>query len=203
MTDEQARKFLDAVKSLPSKRHSLIFKWIFITGMRKTATLLLKWSDIDKDAKTILLRGETAKNRTSTRKSINFAMKKILDEAEQLKIDGSDYIFCGEKGQPQHYLYRIARKIREQAGLEKSFRPFHGLRHSLATRLLSSGEVTLEQIQSLLTHKSIKSTEIYARMLAAGETQASEKALQVLLETIDEKKISIANNDILANNEKK
>lgn len=80
-----------------AKDTPLFFKWIFITGMRKTATLLLKWTDIDKDYKTILLRGETAKNRTSTKKSLNAEMKKILAEAEQLKVDGSDYIFCGEK----------------------------------------------------------------------------------------------------------
>ena len=129
-------------------------------------------------------------------------MKIILEEAKQLKVAGSDYIFCGEKGQPQHYLYRTARKIREQAGLEKSFRPFHGLRHSLATKLLNAG-MTLEQIKSLLTHSSIKSTEIYARMQAVGEAQASEKALEILFGTSDEKKISFAINDNLANNEKK
>lgn len=42
MTDEQAQKFLEAVDALPSKRHSLVFKWIFITGMRKTATSFIE-----------------------------------------------------------------------------------------------------------------------------------------------------------------
>jgi integrase len=44
------------------------------------------------------------------------------------------------------------------------FRPNHGLRHTFASHLASSGEVDLYTLQRLMTHKSPMMTQRYAHL---------------------------------------
>jgi integrase len=48
--------------------------------------------------------------------------------------------------------------------LPRSFRANHGLRHSYASALASSGEVDLYTLQKLMTHKSPQMTQRYAHL---------------------------------------
>jgi integrase len=50
------------------------------------------------------------------------------------------------------------------AGLHEDFRPNHGLRHTFASHLASSGEVDLYTLQRLMTHKSSQVTQRYAHL---------------------------------------
>ena len=64
---------------------------------------------------------------------------------------------------PTDNLYAILEKYRRLAGVElpaRSRRGLHSLRHSVASRLLSSG-VPLEQVGSILGHQSLDATRIY------------------------------------------
>ena len=54
--------------------------------------------------------------------------------------------------------------IREKAGLPENFRPLHGLRHSFASWLASSGEVSMYELQKLMTHSSPQMTQRYAHL---------------------------------------
>ena len=56
------------------------------------------------------------------------------------------------------------RRIANAAGLPKDFRPLHGLRHTYASMLASSGQVDLYTLQKLLTHKDHRMTERYAHL---------------------------------------
>lgn len=57
-----------------------------------------------------------------------------------------------------------SRKIRDAAELSADFRPNHGLRHTFASHLASSGEVDLYTLQRLMTHKSPMMTQRYAHL---------------------------------------
>jgi integrase len=60
-------------------------------------------------------------------------------------------------------LYQILEKYRRLAGVElpaRSRRGLHSLRHSVASRLLSSG-VPLEEVGSILGHQSLDATRVY------------------------------------------
>ena len=64
---------------------------------------------------------------------------------------------------PTDNLYAILEKYRRLAGVElpvRSRRGLHSLRHSVASRLLSSG-VPLEQVGSILGHQSLDATRVY------------------------------------------
>lgn len=103
------------------------------------------------------------------------------------------YVFAGERKGPRgiKQIANSSRQIRAAAGLPEDFRPLHGLRHTFASHLASSGEVDLYTLQRLMTHKSPIMTQRYAhlrdealkhganvmsRTTAAAEVKASEKA---------------------------
>ena len=59
------------------------------------------------------------------------------------------------------YNERVAKPtadIRDAAGLPKAFRPLHGLRHTFASMLASSGKVDMYVLQKFMTHKSPQMT---------------------------------------------
>ena len=58
----------------------------------------------------------------------------------------------------------MLKRVREKVGLPESFRPLHGLRHSFASWLASSGEVSMYELQKLLTHSSPQMTQRYAHL---------------------------------------
>src|SRR6266849_4507380 len=57
---------------------------------------------------------------------------------------------------------RIVRKAATRAGIKKHVTP-HTLRHTCATHLLK-GRADIRQIQKLLGHRRLSSTEIYTRV---------------------------------------
>jgi hypothetical protein len=67
----------------------------------------------------------------------------------------------GQLWPPCHFLWA---RIRKQAKISKGFR-FHGLRHTFASYLASSGELDLYTLQKLLNHQTPEMTQRYAHLL--------------------------------------
>jgi len=65
---------------------------------------------------------------------------------------------------------------------QKDFRPLHGLRHTFASMLASSGKVDLYTLQKLLTHKSSEMTQRYAHLRDEALKKASDLAGDIINE---------------------
>ena len=59
-------------------------------------------------------------------------------------------------------LFTIIRQAAERAGIDKQISP-HTFRHSFATHLLNGG-ASVRQVQEMLGHESITTTEIYTHL---------------------------------------
>lgn len=155
------------------------------TGMRKSEILKLKRDDIDFARGFIHIRepkgGEDISIPLST--AAGEILKNRLREKDML------FVFPGRnKGDYKKDAAKQFRAIRDAAGLAKDFRPMHGLRHSFASHLASSGEVDLYTIQRLLTHKSPLMTQRYAHLRDERLRKASNLAGNVITEEAKEKK---------------
>jgi integrase len=172
MTREHLKAYLEALDAEPDQAGVGHIRLALLTGMRKGALLALQWSDIDFEHGFITLRGEHAKNRKTGRIPLSNAARSVL---EKLRHDSGTYVFPGPDGEKQRdFNGGIARRVRDMAGLPKDFRPLHGLRHTFASWMASSGAVDLYTLQKLLTHDSAQMTQRYAHLADDALRRAAE-----------------------------
>jgi len=146
----------------PDLQVSNLVRMALYTGMRRGELFELCWSDIDFHHKTITVR--SAKKGQHPTIPLNEMAEKVL--AEHAHVEGSSkFVFPGRAGKKRTECKRPLLRIRKNAGLPEDFRLLQGLRHVYATKLVSSGKVDLETLQSLLTQKSPLMTQRYAHLL--------------------------------------
>ncbi len=173
LTPQQVGKFMEALDAEANQSVVALIRLALATGMRRGALLALKWTDIDFDSGFITLRGEAAKKGKTERIPLSNAAREVLQRVEQTC---SPFVFPGRDGQQRKEISRIARRVRDAAGLPKDFRPLHGLRHAFASFLASSGQVDLYTLQKLLTHGSPQMTQRYAHLADEALQRAANVA---------------------------
>lgn len=162
LTPEQAQKLLQALDEEEDQVHASIVRLALFTGMRRGALLNLKWTDLDFEHGFITLRGDVAKKGKTEMIPMNDEARKIL---KAIPVSASEYVFPGRyDNKPISNISPMLKRVREKAGLPESFRPLHGLRHSFASWLASSGQVSMYELQKLLTHSSPQMTQRYAHL---------------------------------------
>lgn len=170
MTYEQFAAYLKAIEEEPDQDAAALLKVALFTGMRKGALFGLRWDDIDFEKGFITLRGEVAKKGKTERIPLNEHTRNTLEKLPKV----CEYVFPGKNGGQRKVFAVIARRVRERAGLPSSFRPLHGLRHTFASAMASTGEVQLYTLQQLLTHNSPLMTQRYAHLADEALKKAAE-----------------------------
>lgn len=174
ITQEQAQKLLQALDEEPDQVQASIVRLALFTGMRRGALLNLQWSDLDFERGFITLRGDVAKKQKTETIPMNEQARGILDGLPRTK---SPYVFPGRyDDKPRGNISPMLKRVREKAGLPETFRPLHGLRHSFASWLASSGQVSMYELQKLLTHSSPQMTQRYAHLHDDALRKASSVA---------------------------
>jgi integrase len=161
LTQLQLETLLQVLEEEPDKQVSNMVRLALYTGLRRGEMFSLKWNDIDFYNKTITIRPEKKGRHTSI--PLNEMAEKVLEEHAHLEAK-SEFVFPGRGGKKRTECKRPLLRIKKNAGLPDDFRLLQGLRHVYASMLASSGEVDMETLQSLLTHKSPLMTQRYAHL---------------------------------------
>lgn len=183
LTSEQMAKLLQVLDEEEDKIFASLIRLALFTGMRRGALLNLQWTDLDFERNIITLRGDVAKKKKTEYIPMNEKAKEILLAVPKTT---SCYVFPGrDKDKPRANITDILKRVKEKAGLPKNFRPLHGLRHSFASWLANSGQVSMYELQKLLTHSSPLMTQRYAHLHDEALKRASN--LTTNLFTVKEK----------------
>jgi integrase/recombinase XerD len=175
LTEDEVRRLLDA----PNKncrtglRNRCMLQMMVDAGLRVSEALALTPKDIDTCAGAVhVWRGKGAKDRT-VYISEHTADLCRLWEAERPK--GAKTFFCTLQGKQINtsYVRALVYRLREKAGIEKHVHP-HMLRHTFATLRLKRGD-NIRQVQQLLGHSSVATTEIYTHVYSEDLARAARE----------------------------
>jgi len=144
------------------------------SGMRKSEMLKLRWDNVDFRNGFILI--PDAKSGRDEKIPLSAPAREVLDSLPR----DSDFVFPGRAGGQRTYIQRYVNRIRDRAGLPKTFRALHGLRHVYASMLASSGQVDMYTLQKLLTHKSPAMTQRYAHLRDEALKRAADVAGEII-----------------------
>ncbi len=165
----EVEKLIEAGYQRASK-YGLLIKTLFYTGTRVDEFLHIRTEDLFLNESPPQIHIIQAK-RQSTR---YVPLLPSLAQELRTHLNGRDTGYLFESNRHTCYSARAVQDIVKEsalsAGIHKHVYP-HLLRHSIATILLQSGEVPLDQVQKFLGHLQIGTTQIYAQtsLHALGE----------------------------------
>ena len=184
LTQEQLMNLLKAIDDSTDMEAANIMRLALFTGMRRGEMFKLKWNDIDFQRGFISIR--YPKGGVSQKIPLNEQARHVLENHPKTEVTRNDkkeiseYVFLRPDGEPFTDIRRRINPIKEAAGLPADFRPLHGLRHTYASMLASSGKVDLYTLQKLLTHKSPVMTQRYAHLRDEALRNASNLAGNII-----------------------
>lgn len=143
-------------------RDRLMILTFYMTGIRRSELIGLKWTDVDEVGKKIKVLGKRNKERYVP---VTEMWLGALDEYRENEVvkrgELATSIFCSNKGEmlgPKLVYNRVVHYISKASSVEK--KSPHVLRHTFATHLLNMG-AELQTIKELLGHSSLAATQIY------------------------------------------
>ena len=146
-------------------RNTAVLLLLYGSGLRISEALGLTRKDAPSTVRPVLTI--VGKGRKERRVPILPVTIEAIDRYLSLcpyPIGAEDHMFVGEKGGPlsPRIIQLDIERLRGPLGLSPTATP-HALRHSFATHLLSAG-ADLRQIQELLGHASLSTTQIYTEV---------------------------------------
>lgn len=178
LSQEDMRMFLD---SLPEQdvfklRFKSMVALAYGSGLRVSELINIKKSEINLEEKFVRVKGKGNKER----------LVPISDEAHSLilKYNGlktnkmckrSDYLFVNRSGKSltRQLFFEQLKQAVVECGLSNKVSP-HWLRHSFATHLLENG-VPLRDVQELLGHARVETTQIYTHVSSKTARKAYDE----------------------------
>ncbi len=181
LSPEQLHCLLDAIATDENKTVGNMMLMALYTGMRRGELFKLKWDDVDFARGLILIRDP--KGGKSQSIPLNDAARRLLESHEKTT---SKYVFPGKTGGQLVDIKKSANRIKKAAGLPGDFRPLHGLRHTYASMLASSGKVDIYTLQKLMTHKTPAMTQRYAHLRDDALRQAADLAGDIISDAMNQ-----------------
>jgi integrase/recombinase XerD len=164
---------LDTPKGI---RDRAMLELLYSCGLRVSELTALRLSDLFFGEGYIRVLGKGSKQRLVP--IGNVARERVMmymDCRESKKAKDKDILFLNNRGKAltRVMIFTIIREAVERAGIDKTVSP-HTFRHSFATHLLAGG-ASIRQVQEMLGHESIETTEIYTHLDTSRLRETVEK----------------------------
>ena len=149
-------------------RDTALLEVLYATGMRVSEVARLTLDDLDLTAGTVRCIGKGNKERVMPLyPSAVEAIREYLERGRGVFLaDGSGErtLFLNPRGEQitRQGLWLIIKNYARELGMEDRITP-HTLRHSFATHMLNGG-AGLRQVQQLLGHANISTTQVYTHV---------------------------------------
>jgi site-specific recombinase XerD len=161
-----------------SERDRLLLALFAYAGLRRSELLALDWTDVDLERR--LLQVRKAKGGRQRIVPIHPVLEPLFVDNLQVRAhDPEPALFVGVQGRrlSQTIMTQTFLRYARAAGVTERKRVTpHALRHVFASELLRAG-ANLRQIQELLGHKHLDSTQRYTRV-TAHELRGAVKRLK-------------------------
>ena len=149
----------------PAARFRQVLVFLRFTGCRPAEARGLEWSDVDLDARELVLRKHKTVKRTRKprRVPIHPVVLKLLIFLRRLGQPGT-HVFLNHRKKPwsRVTLAQRLRRSREAAGAPDDA-VLYGLRHAFGTRSILNG-VDLKTLSELMGHTTTRTTEHYLHL---------------------------------------
>jgi len=169
-------KKVDALLSAPRaasdrwwRRDRAVLELLYATGCRASELCSLRVRDVQLDEGYCKCHGKGDKQRIVPLSRV--AAQAVTDYIEQergmlaaLQTAPPPWLILSRTGRPvrREFVWTLIKKYIRRTGIDDEVSP-HTLRHSFATHLLAGG-ADLRQVQEMLGHESIATTQIYTHV---------------------------------------
>ena len=145
-------------------RDSAIVEVLYSCGLRVSELTSLHLGDLFFGEGYVRVVGKGDKQRMVPVSSAARDRIQLYMQYRRPKHSSEDTLFLNNRGTPltRVMVFNIVKQAARFAGIEKEISP-HTLRHSFATHLLQGG-ANVRQVQELLGHENIVTTEIYTHL---------------------------------------
>lgn len=179
--EEMARLLAETAKSNTPRalRDRAMLELMYATGMRVSEVVGLTVDSVDLEAGTARCLGKGNKERLlPLYERAREALGVYLKDGRARLLQGREItaLFVNHRRRPltRQGLWLIVKAYAAAAGIEREVTP-HVFRHSFATHMLDGG-AGLRELQQLLGHASISSTQVYTEISARRKREAYDEA---------------------------
>ena len=175
LTPDEVNRLIDAAATHPTNgvRNAAMLEMMYSSGLRVSELTGLCFSDIFADDGYVRVTGKGDKQRLVPMSQAAIDMIREYRDTARPEAN-SDYVFLNQRRKPlsRVMVFYIIKQAAADAGITREVSP-HTLRHSFATHLLAGG-ASISQVQDMLGHESITTTEIYTHV----DVTDTEKTLE-------------------------
>ena len=178
LTIEEVESIINAIPcdTKKGRRDRAMLELLYSCGLRVSELTALRLSDLFFGEGYIRVIGKGDKQRLVPIGGV--ARERIMLYMDDRRTDdtkGQDILFLNNRGKAltRVMVFYVIRDAVERAGIEKTVSP-HIFRHSFATHLLEGG-ASIRQVQEMLGHESIVTTEIYTHLDTSRLRETVEK----------------------------
>jgi integrase/recombinase XerD len=162
-------------RSPKNLRDTALLAMLYATGMRVTEVVSLQQQDVDLANATLYCPSKEDQVRELPfDEETKEILATYLEEGRPylVKDSSEEALFLNHRGQQltRQGLWLIIKAYAKEANLDKSVTP-HTLRHSFAAHKLANGS-NLQEVQLLLGHANISTTQIYTQLDEASQNGA-------------------------------